>query len=57
MALPADPAARAAELRALLRHHDHRYHVLDAPEVSDARYDALKRELIDLEAAHPQLVT
>ncbi|MBM3695822.1 MAG: NAD-dependent DNA ligase LigA [Actinobacteria bacterium] len=57
MPRPPDPTARAAELRALLRYHDHRYHVLDAPEVSDARYDALKRELIDLEAAHPQLVT
>ena len=53
----ADPAARAAELRAALRHHDYRYHVLDDPEISDARYDALKRELTALEEAHPELVT
>ncbi len=52
-----DPAARAAELRAALRYHDHRYHVLDAPEISDAQYDALKRELSALEEAHPELVT
>ncbi|MBS1196171.1 MAG: NAD-dependent ligase LigA, partial [Actinobacteria bacterium] len=52
-----DPAARAAELRALLRHHDYRYYVLDDPEASDAQYDALKRELTALEAAHPELVT
>jgi DNA ligase (NAD+) len=53
----ADPAARAAELRAALRHHDYRYHVLDDPEISDARYDALKRELTALEEAHPELAT
>jgi len=52
-----DPAARAAELRAALRHHDYRYYALDDPEVSDARYDALKRELTALEEAHPELVT
>jgi len=49
----ADPAARAAELRSALRHHDYRYHVLDDPEISDARYDALKRELTAIEEAHP----
>ena len=53
----AAPAARAAELRALLRHHDYRYYVLDDPEASDAQYDALKRELTALEEAHPELVT
>jgi len=53
----ADPSARAAELRAALRHHDYRYHVLDDPEVSDAQYDALKRELTAVEEAHPELVT
>jgi DNA ligase (NAD+) len=51
------PAARVAELRALLRHHDYRYYVLDDPEASDAQYDALRRELVALEAAHPELVT
>jgi len=49
--------ARAAELRALIDRHAHRYHVLDAPEISDAEYDRLFRELVDLEAAHPELMT
>ena len=35
--------ARAAELRALIDRHAHRYHVLDAPEISDAEYDRLFR--------------
>lgn len=52
-----DPAARAAELRKLLEHHNHRYYVLDDPEVSDAEYDALLNELRDLEAKHPELLT
>ena len=40
-----DPAGRADELRALLRHHGQRYYELDAPEIPDAEYDALVREL------------
>jgi DNA ligase (NAD+) len=40
-----------------LRHHEHLYYVLDAPEISDAQYDALMRELQSLETAHPELVT
>ncbi len=52
-----DYAERAASLRALLHHHAHRYYVLDAPEVPDAEYDRLFRELQDLEAAHPDLLT
>jgi DNA ligase (NAD+) len=48
---------RVEELRAQLRHHLHRYHVLDDPEISDVEYDALFRELEALEAAHPELVT
>ncbi len=51
------PAARAAELRAILDEANHRYHVLDAPTMEDAEYDRLLRELHDLEAAHPELVT
>jgi len=54
-ALPKDPSAEAARLRRLIRHHDHRYYVLDSPEISDAEYDALFRELQDLEARHPEL--
>ncbi len=49
--------ARAAELRALLHHHAHRYYTLDAPEVPDAEYDRLFRELQTLETAHPELLT
>ncbi|HSR15082.1 MAG TPA: NAD-dependent DNA ligase LigA, partial [Gemmatimonadales bacterium] len=48
---------RIFELRRLLRHHEHLYHVLDRPEISDAEYDALMRELRALEAEHPELVT
>ena len=54
---PTDPAARAAELRALLHHHAHRYYVLDAPEIPDAEYDRLFQELQSIEAAHPELLT
>ena len=54
--MPSDQAAaRAAELRALLHHHAHRYYVLDAPEIPDAEYDRLFQELQALEAAHPDL--
>lgn len=55
-----DRAAAQAEieaLRAAIRHHDHCYYVLDAPEISDAEYDALMRRLQALEAAYPALVT
>ncbi|HEY1634650.1 MAG TPA: NAD-dependent DNA ligase LigA [Acidimicrobiales bacterium] len=53
--LDTDPADRVNELRRLVEHHNHRYHVLDAPEVSDADYDALIRELRDLEDTYPEL--
>jgi DNA ligase (NAD+) len=45
------------ELRDTLRHHEHLYHVLDAPELTDAQYDALMNNLKKLEAEHPELVT
>jgi DNA ligase (NAD+) len=48
---------RAAELRRTLDHHNHRYYVLDDPEVSDSEYDALLNELRDIEAEHPELRT
>jgi DNA ligase (NAD+) len=48
---------RAGELRAELRRHEHLYYVLDAPQITDAAYDALMNELRQLEAAHPELVT
>lgn len=51
------PAARAEALRAALNEHNYRYYVLDDPSVPDAEYDRLMRELRELEAAHPELVT
>ena len=51
------PAARAAELRRLIDRANHAYYVLDAPEISDAEYDRLLRELQVLEEAHPKLRT
>jgi len=45
------------QLRTQLRHHEYQYHVLDAPEVPDAEYDRLMRELRELETAHPELIT
>jgi len=51
------PAQRAEELRAELRHHEHLYYVLDAPQITDAEYDALINELKRIEAAHPELLT
>src|SRR5215813_998931 len=57
VAAPAAAQERVDELRKLIAHHDHLYYALDRPEVSDAEYDALGRELRELEAAHPELVT
>ena len=54
---PTDPAGRATELRATLEEANHRYHVLDAPTMSDREYDLLFRELVTLEAEHPELIT
>jgi DNA ligase (NAD+) len=48
---------RASVLRESIRRHNYAYYVLDDPEVSDAQYDRLMRELMDLEAAYPELVT
>src|SRR5208283_4807811 len=45
------------KLREELRRHEHLYYVLDAPEITDAQYDALMNELKRLEAAHPELIT
>ncbi|PYO27056.1 MAG: NAD-dependent DNA ligase LigA [Candidatus Rokuibacteriota bacterium] len=57
MAASPRAAERILELRRLIAHHDHRYYVEDRPEISDAEYDALLRELRALEAEHPELVT
>jgi DNA ligase (NAD+) len=52
----ADVRERVAALRDAIAAHDHRYYVLDAPIISDAEYDALYRELQQLEAQHPELI-
>src|SRR5512146_1380559 len=48
---------RIEELRDQIRYHEHRYYVLDDPEISDADYDALMNQLKQLEAEHPELLT
>ncbi len=50
-------AARIDELRSRIRRHDHLYYGLDSPEIDDAEYDALLRELKALEVVRPELVT
>ncbi|WP_295879661.1 NAD-dependent DNA ligase LigA [uncultured Thiohalocapsa sp.] len=57
MSAPADAVRRAEALRTQLHHHNYRYYVLDDPEITDAAYDRLFRELQDLEAEHPELRT
>jgi DNA ligase (NAD+) len=51
------PAERIDELRRLIRHHEERYYVLNDPEIADAEFDALMRELERLEAENPDLAT
>ena len=46
-----------AHLREKIHYHEHRYYVLDDPEISDFEFDKLMQRLKDLEAAHPELVT
>ena len=53
----ADAFQRITELREQIHHHDYLYYVEARPEVSDAEYDALMRELRSLETEHPELVT
>lgn len=55
--LPPAVVAEATELARQLHHHNYRYHVLDAPEISDAEYDRLLRRLQELEKQHPRLRT
>ena len=52
-----DAEARARALRERLEEANYKYHVLDEPEISDAEYDTLLRELVVLEQQHPELVT
>lgn len=51
------PEEQIAQLRTEINYHLYRYHVLDSPVISDAEYDVLYRQLADLEAAYPDLVT
>jgi DNA ligase (NAD+) len=48
---------KAAELREQLNYHNHRYYVFDDPEISDAEYDRLMRELLEIEKEYPKLAT
>src|SRR5215471_16574243 len=52
-----DPVQRLEELRSKIRHHEARYYVHNAPEISDAEFDTLLHELERLEADNPDLVT
>ena len=57
MKVPREAAARAAELRREIEHHNYLYYVNDAPEISDAEFDRLFRELQELERRYPSLAT
>lgn len=52
-----NPAERIAELRQRIRHHEERYYIVSDPEISDAQFDALMRELEELERQNPDLVS
>ncbi|HYA40840.1 MAG TPA: NAD-dependent DNA ligase LigA [Syntrophobacteraceae bacterium] len=52
-----DISERIANLRRLIEYHNYRYYALDRPEISDSEYDRIFRELVDLENAHPELIT
>jgi len=52
-----DIKQRVEKLRALINYHNHRYYVLDSPEISDAEYDEFMHQLVQIEAEHPELVT
>lgn len=56
MNVPKKTAERAEKLRELLEYHSHRYFTLDAPEISDAAYDSLNKELKALESQYPELL-
>lgn len=58
MAKPQDDLThRITQLRTQLHHHNHLYHVLAKPQITDREFDRLMQELIDLETAHPELIT
>ena len=49
-------SAKAYKLREILSEHSYKYHVLDNPDISDADYDRLYKELKDLELNHPEII-
>jgi len=55
--LQTEAESKIESLREKIRHHEHRYFVLDDPEISDAEFDVLVKQLKELEAAHPELIT
>ena len=57
MSVKAEAVEQITGLREQIRHHEHRYYVLDDPEIADREFDELVGELRRLEAAHPELVT
>ncbi|MFZ3278522.1 MAG: NAD-dependent DNA ligase LigA, partial [Candidatus Sulfotelmatobacter sp.] len=58
MASPTKDFEKKAEtLREKIRHHEYLYYVIDNPEISDLEFDKLMRQLKDLEAEHPELIT
>ena len=57
MAVPPEVEIRVEQLRTTIEHHNRAYHELDTPEIPDAEYDALVRELRELEAQFPELIT
>ena len=57
MPAPKDIAARATQLREEINYHNYRYYVLDDPQIPDAEYDRLLRELQDIESRYPELIT
>lgn len=57
MAVKAETKLKAEALRERIRHHNYRYHALDAPEIPDSEYDRMLRELQALEAEYPSIVT
>src|SRR5215469_11056696 len=57
MPAPKDVEKKIAALREKIRHHEFLYYVLDQPEISDLEFDKILRQLKDLEAEHPDLIT
>src|SRR6201987_3630416 len=57
MPAPKDAEKKIEALREKIRHHEYRYFVLDNPEISDQEFDKLTKQLKDLEAEHPELIT